>query len=116
MIHSPLRKNGNLDRNAKLYVSNDAVAAAVLTLPTGSWTQAEFSQQDRVTPFEDFGVSDASVYPGGALPVRTGAAAAGDGFVVTKSLRLCFASEVTAKSEREIIGITLRSSTRLEAF
>jgi hypothetical protein len=52
----------------------------------------------------------------GAIPVWASTATTSDGFIVSETLDFVFARKITAKSECQIIGVSLRSCTGFETF
>lgn len=90
MVDSALAEDADLDGDSEFNISDDAVAAGVLAFAAAFLSEAEFTEDDWVSPFVDFGVGDSGVGhvrvdAAGTVPRGAGAGSAGDGFVVSEA-------------------------------
>lgn len=121
MVYSSLAEYADLNRNAELNVSNDAFSASMLPVSCTTASQPKLSQQNRVPPLKnlcigDSGVGHMRVHTIGAVPRWASARSACDSLVVAEpSGRRRRIREITAKAESEIVTITLRGRTGVEA-
>lgn len=101
VIHTAFGEDGNLHRDAEFDVADDTIATLVLSIAATASSETEFTEQHRVTTFEDFGIGDAGVGHVGvnairAVPGGTGTRTSGDGFVVAEAFDCFFAICVAA--------------------
>lgn len=121
VVDSTFGKDGNLHRDAKFNISDDAVSSAVLSSSPRIWAKAELSKQNGISPLKHLRVGNACVghvrvYPRSAFPVGTCTAPTGDGFVVAKPFLFSFTLQVATEPKSQVVGIALGGSTGLKAI